>query len=82
MIVRLTYVDGTTEEHPLKNGEHFADYIRRWMSREPVCVSAPEQQIRYLAVQPQKAEKIRDIEFLKGPDRTAPVVMAVTVESR
>ncbi len=33
MIVRLTYVDGTTEEHPLKNGEHFADTSAGWMSR-------------------------------------------------
>ena len=28
MIVRLHYADGKTEDHPLKNGEHFADYIR------------------------------------------------------
>ncbi len=27
MIVRLHYADGTTEDHPLLNGEHFADYI-------------------------------------------------------
>ena len=29
MIVRLTYDDGTTEDHKLINGVHFADYIRR-----------------------------------------------------
>ena len=29
MIVRLHYADGQTEDHPLKNGEAFADYIRR-----------------------------------------------------
>ena len=40
------------------------------------------QQIRYLSVQPQKADIIQSIEFVKGPDRTAPVVMAVTIESR
>ena len=40
------------------------------------------QQIRYLSVQPQKADVIKTIEFVKGPDRTAPVIMAVTVESR
>ena len=29
MIVRLHYDDGKTEDHELKNGVHFADYIRR-----------------------------------------------------
>ncbi|MBW8884392.1 MAG: c-type cytochrome, partial [Planctomycetia bacterium] len=29
LIVRLHYADGKTEDHPLTNGEHFADYIRR-----------------------------------------------------
>ena len=29
MIVRLHYADGTTEDHELKNGVHFADYVRR-----------------------------------------------------
>ena len=28
MIVRLHYADGKTEDHELKNGVHFADYIR------------------------------------------------------
>jgi hypothetical protein len=38
------------------------------------------RQIRYLSVTPQRKEKIEKIEFVKGPDTTAPVVMAVTVE--
>ena len=29
MIVRLHYADGQSEDHPLKNGEHLADYIQR-----------------------------------------------------
>src|SRR5262249_35994517 len=29
LVVRLHYADGTTEDHALKNGIHFADYIRR-----------------------------------------------------
>jgi hypothetical protein len=29
LIVRLHYQDGKTEDHALKNGEHFADYIRK-----------------------------------------------------
>jgi hypothetical protein len=83
MIVRLHYDDGQTEDHPLKNGVHFADYIR--------VVDVPEsklafrlrgQQIRYLAVHPQRAETIGEIEFVKGPDDTAPVIMAATLEGR
>lgn len=82
MIVRLHYADGSTEDHELRNGVHFADYIR--------VVDVPEsklafrlrgQQIRYLAVRPQKNSEIAEIEFVKGPDDTAPVVMAATLES-
>ena len=40
------------------------------------------QQIRYLAVHPKRAETIGEVEFVKGPDGTAPVVMAATVEVR
>jgi hypothetical protein len=83
MIVRLHYADGSSEDHELKNGVHFADYIR------PVDVPGSKlafklrgQQIRYLAVYPQKADPIEKIELVKGPDHTAPVVMAVTVETR
>ncbi len=82
LIVRLHYAGGSTEDHPLENGVHFADYIR--------VVDVPgsklafklngQQQIRYLAVTPRKKEPIERIELVKGPDRTAPLVMAVTVE--
>jgi putative heme-binding domain-containing protein len=81
MIVRLHYADGQTEDHPLRNGVHFADYIR--------VVDVPEsklafrlrgQQLRYLALTPKRNAKIEKIEFVKGPDDTAPLVMAVTVE--
>ena len=37
---------------------------------------------RYLAVNPQRPDTIAKIEFVKGPDQSAPVVMAVTVETR
>ncbi len=81
MIVRLHYADGAVEDHPLLNGVHFADYIR--------VVDVPEsklafrlrgQQIRYLSVRPKRSDTIRDIELVKGPDQTAPIVMAVTLE--
>ena len=38
------------------------------------------QQIRYFSVEPRRKEPIERIELVKGPDRSAPVVMAVTVE--
>ena len=82
MIVRLHYADGQTEDHPLKNGEHFADYIRRVdVSGSQFAFALRGQQIRYLSVTPKRAVAIKEIELVKGPDATAPVVMAVTVET-
>ena len=40
------------------------------------------QQIRYLAVYPKRSEVIEHIELVKGSDRSAPVVMAITLETR
>src|SRR5262249_34092627 len=83
MIVRLHYADGKTEDHELKNGIHFADYIsRNDVPGSEYAFAMRGQQMRYLAVQPQRDEAIAEIEFIKGPDASAPVVMAVTVESR
>ncbi|MEX2173346.1 MAG: c-type cytochrome, partial [Pirellulaceae bacterium] len=83
MIVRLHYADGQTEDHKLLNGRHFADYIRRVdVPESKFAFDLRGRQIRYLAVQPQRADPIAKIELVKGDDRTAPVVMAVTVESR
>jgi putative membrane-bound dehydrogenase-like protein len=83
LIVRLHYADGKTEDHALKNGEHFADYIRRVdVPGSQFAFDLRGQQIRYLAVTPDRAETIKEIELLKGPDNTAPVIMAVTVETK
>jgi putative heme-binding domain-containing protein len=83
MIVRLHYEGGKTEDHELKNGEHFADYIRRVdVPDSQFAFALRNQQLRYLAVQPKLADKIERIELVKGPDATAPIVMAVTVETR
>ena len=79
----MRYADGKTEAHALKNGEHFADYIRRVdVPGSQFAFALRGQQVRYLAVTPERAETIEEIELLKGPDRTAPIVMAVTVETR
>jgi hypothetical protein len=38
------------------------------------------RQVRYLAIEPKRKDKIERIELVKGTDDTAPLVMAVTVE--
>jgi putative membrane-bound dehydrogenase-like protein len=83
MIVRLHYQDGSTEDHPLRSGVEIADYIR------PVDVPGSKlafrlrgQQVRYLAIEPKKDAVIESVELVKGRDATAPVVMAITVETR
>jgi uncharacterized protein len=82
MIVRLHYEDGQMEDHPLKNGEEFADYIRRVdVPGSKFAFALRGQQIRYFAVTPKRNVVVKEIELVKGPDQTAPVVMAVTVET-
>ncbi|MGE3818150.1 MAG: PVC-type heme-binding CxxCH protein [Isosphaeraceae bacterium] len=81
MIVRLTYADGQTEDHPLRDGVEFADYIRRVdVPGSTFAFSLRGQQIRHLSVTPKRTEPIERISLVKGGDRTAPIVMAVTVE--
>ncbi len=83
MIVRLHYEGGMTEDHRLKNGEHFADYTRRVdVPRSKFAFLLRTQQIRYLAVLPQRKDMIELIELIKGPNDTAPIVMAITAEKR
>lgn len=82
MMVRIHYADGESEDHELLNGVHFADYIRRVdVPESEFAFDLSGRQIRYLAVYPKRAEPISTIELVKGPDRSAPVVMAMTVES-
>jgi putative heme-binding domain-containing protein len=81
LVVRLHYDDGKTEDHELKNGEQFADYIRRVdVPGSKFAFALRGQQIRYLAITPKRDRAIKEVELLKGADDTAPVVMAVTVE--
>jgi putative heme-binding domain-containing protein len=83
MIVRLTYDDGKTEDHELKNGVHIADYIRKVdVPESKFAFALRNQQVRYLAIEPKRPDAVlKKIELVKGPDRTAPIVMAITVES-
>ncbi|MCA9102421.1 MAG: c-type cytochrome, partial [Planctomycetales bacterium] len=81
LIVRLHYADGSSEDHPLLNGVHLADYVRPIdVPGSTLAFEIGGRQLRYLAVHPRRGESIREIEFVKGDDRTAPLVMAVTVE--
>jgi hypothetical protein len=83
LIVRLHYADGQTEDHKLKNGEHFADYIRRVdVPGSKFAFDLRGRQVRYISVPVERDQPLTKIELLKGEDRTAPVVMAVTVEPR
>ncbi|MCA8999340.1 MAG: glycosyl hydrolase, partial [Planctomycetaceae bacterium] len=82
--VRLHYADGTTEDHDLKNGVHFADYIRRIdVPGSEFAFDLDGRQIRTLAIEPKRSDEvITQIDLVKGNnDRTAPIVMAITVET-
>jgi hypothetical protein len=82
MIVRLHYKDGKTEDHPLKNGVHIADYIRKVdVPESKFAFAARDQQVRMVTIKPSRADVIERIEFVKGTDATAPLVLAVTVEA-
>lgn len=83
MTVRLIFSDGEKEDHVLRNGEHMADYIRRVdVPGSAFAFDLRGKQVRYLAVPVKRDAVIKEIEFVKGPDGTAPIVMAVTVEGR
>ena len=83
MIVRLRYDDGTIEDHPLVNGRHIADYIRRVdVPESDFAFDLHGKQLRRVRITPQQAKLIVAIDLVKGNDATAPVVMAITVETR
>jgi putative membrane-bound dehydrogenase-like protein len=82
LITRLHYADGQSEDHELKNGEHFADYIRRVdVPGSEFAFNLRGRQVRYLAIKPRREVAVREIEFIKGPDGTAPIIVAVTIET-
>lgn len=81
MIVRLVYHDGGVEDHELRNGVHFADYIRRVdVPESSFAAMLGNQQVRIVSVKPKRTDTIQSIELIKGSDQTAPIVMAVTIE--
>ena len=82
MIVRLHYKGGETEDIELLNGVHIADYIRKVdVPKSEFAYMLGGQQVRRVIVNPKNPDAvIETIELVKGPDRSAPIVMAVTIE--
>lgn len=83
MTVRLKYKDGQVEEHPLRNGEHIADWIRNHEVSGSRFAFQDDygHQVRYLSVAPMRTEVISEIELAKGElSEVSPIVLAVTVE--
>ncbi|MDA1138083.1 MAG: ThuA domain-containing protein [Planctomycetota bacterium] len=82
LTVRMNYADGKTEDHLLKNGEEFADYIRVvHVDKSKLAYKMRRgQQVRYIVLYPKLDEVIATIEFIDG-DNSAPAVVAVTVEA-
>ena len=83
MVVRIKYGDGEFEDHHLLNGQHFSDYINRTdVPKSEFAFGLRNQQLRYLAVIPQRNIPINSVQLIKGPDKTAPVTMAITLETK
>ena len=82
MIVRLHLAGGSTEDHPLTNAVHFADYIRRVdVPGSEFAMMVGGQQLRHVIVHPKTSMPISEIELVKGDDPTAPIVIAITIEA-
>ena len=82
LIVRFHYADGTHEDHPLINGVHMADYIRRVdVPQSQFAFALGRQQLRYLSIEPDRKDQIETIELIKNEGNSAPIVMAITLET-
>ncbi|MEX0586437.1 MAG: c-type cytochrome, partial [Pirellulales bacterium] len=82
LIVRLHYADGKAEDHELQNGVHFADFsYAADVPESKAALKLRGQQLRYFSITPRRDGEIASLELVKGDDLSAPVVMAVTVES-
>ena len=81
MLVRFTYDDDSQDVHPLVNGDHIADYMRRVdVPGSTFAFDLGGRQVRHVTVVPKQGRSIKTVEFVKGGDDTAPIVMAVTAE--
>jgi hypothetical protein len=83
MTMRLHLADGSTEDHPLVNAVHFADYIRRVdVPGSEFAMMAGGQQLRLITIEPKSDQPIETIDLVKGDDPTAPIVVAITIEPK
>ncbi len=82
MKITLKFTDGRTEEHVLKNGVQFADYIRR--TDVPGSVFIPElsekTQIRGITLNVQHSGVIDTVTLSSFANKIAPVVVAITAD--
>jgi hypothetical protein len=81
LTIRLHYDNGLTEDHRLINGIHLADFGGHFdVPESRLAYKIANKQVRYLTIEPKRLTPIREIEFIKGKDNTAPVVLGVTIE--
>jgi putative membrane-bound dehydrogenase-like protein len=83
MKVVVSFADGTTEEHVLKNGEHFADTFVR--AEVPLSIDAGDftrrGQVRYFALNLRKKGQISKIVLESFDTDIVPATVAVTAGS-
>ena len=82
LIVRCQYEDGTSVDHELINGKHTANYQEKTdVPESKFAIDANGKQIRYLKIAIDGSKPLKGIDFVKGDNRSTPLVFAVTVES-
>jgi hypothetical protein len=82
MVFRIRYKDGQIEDHELRDGREFADYIGPFdVPGSKRAFDLDGRQVRYLTIDPKRSEPIERIELRKGRADSAPIVLAITAES-
>lgn len=84
MTVRLHYADGKTEDHPLRDGVHFADYIGDFdvPGSEKAFRFRRGYQMRYIKINPERPQEvITKLELIKNRHNSSPITMAITAEN-
>ena len=70
MIMHIKYENGSTENHKLKNGVHFADFNgTNDVPGSKQAFKLGGQQVRYLIIVPGKKEIISSIDLVKASNR-------------
>src|SRR5262249_26701906 len=83
LIVRVHYADGATEDHPLRNRREFADYNgTQDVPGSKLAFNLAGRQLRSRWVARRRSALIKKTDLIRGDDHTAPLVMAVTVETQ